>query len=102
VRGLIAFVVLCLVSAIRPTPRPIVDDPRDAQLDVAKSRVERVASRRIEPDRFSRSPVLVAVVSERLGVVPPEREQVADVSQPTLRPIVPVLHARSSRGPPVA
>ncbi len=102
VRALIVFVVFCLVSAARPAPRPVYDDPQDAQLDVAKPHVDLAAPRRPSPsqDRMSRASVL-AILVEPVLVTPPLCFVTLERAFAPIRAFVPIVFARSSRGPPV-
>jgi hypothetical protein len=103
VRSLIVFVVLCLLSAVRPVARPSFDHPDEARLEVAKSRVA-VAARR---DGESRDPRDQRALAFSLPAAPftlaaPPRIAYLLESDAPAHTVVPVIFARSSRGPPVA
>lgn len=101
VRALFLFVVLCLVSATRPTPRPSYD-PTEARLDASKSRVE-LAGRRDSDSRDPRDQRAFALGLPSVPFThlpPPRFAFVLDTGAP-VHVVVPVVSARSSRGPPV-
>lgn len=102
VRSILVILVLCLVSAARPTAKRVYDDPTEARLDVAKTRVEMVApSRRDSRDPRDQRALALGLPSLPFALVAPPRtalvlEQRAVVFAPVSLPV-----ARSSRGPPV-
>jgi hypothetical protein len=102
VRALFLFVVLCLVSATRPTPRPSHGDPTEARLDITKSRVE-VAPRREGESRDPRHQRALALGLPAIPftIVSPPRIAVVVETDAPAHTVVPVVFARSSRGPPV-
>ena len=104
VRAIFVFVVLCLVSATRPAPRSIYDDPRDAQLDIAESHVDMAPARRqASQDRGTRDHriTVVAIVVEPAAVTSPPRSVTLERSRAPSLGLVPIVFARSSRGPPI-
>jgi len=106
VRALFVFVVLCLVSATRPSARPTYDDPAQARLDVAKALVELAAPRRDGDvrDRDSRGgdrALALAFPTLPFAVVPPLRTWFVLARLAVPCAVVPIVAARSSRGPPV-
>jgi len=102
VRALFLFVVLCLVSATRPAPRPSHGDPTEARLDITKSRVE-VAPRREGESRDPRDQRALALglPAAPFTVLSPPRVAIVQPTDAPAHTVVPVVFARSSRGPPV-
>lgn len=102
VRALFLFVVLCLVSA-RPARGPTTsDDPTEARLDVTKSRVE-LAPRRegVSRDPRDQRALALGIPSVPFTIVPPPRFAFVLETDAPAHTVVPVVFARSSRGPPV-
>lgn len=102
VRALFLFVVLCLVSARPARQTATIYDPTEARLDVTKSRVE-LAPRREGASRDPRDQRALAlgVPSVPFTIVPPPRFAFVFETDAPAHTIVPVVFARSSRGPPV-
>ncbi len=101
VRTLFLFVVLCLVSATRPAPQPSYD-PTEARLDVTKSRVE-LAPRRegVSRDPRDQRALALGIPSVPFTIVPPPRFAFVLETDAPAHTVVPIVFARSSRGPPV-
>ncbi len=102
VRALFLFVVLCLVSATRPIARTNYDDPgAEARFEVAKGNVL-VAARRDSDQRDPRDQraLALAIPVVAFTVVPPRPPLSVEQLAPP-RAVVPIIFARSSRGPPV-
>jgi hypothetical protein len=102
-RAWFLFVALCLVlagPARRPTPSH--GDPTEARLDITKSRVE-VAPRREGESRDPRHQRALALglPAVPFTIVSPPRFAVVLETDAPAHTVVPVVFARSSRGPPV-
>ncbi len=98
VRALFLFVVLCLV-ATRPAPRPN-HDPTVARLDITKSRVELAPHREdVSRDPRQRGPA-PGNPSVAFTIVPPPRIAFVLETDAPAHTVIPVVLARSSRGPP--
>lgn len=104
VRALFLFVVFCLVSATRPIARPSHDDPaQQERFEVAKGNALLATARRDGDRRDPRDQraVALAIPAVPFAVVPPPRTPLTIEGLAPARTLIPIVFARSSRGPPV-
>jgi hypothetical protein len=92
---------MCLVSVVRPLPDVARARAQHAEIDAANSHSDVVPARRVtvEP-RDTRSSLDAAAVTPP-AIPPPVRYAIVELHTLAGRNVIPVVFARSARGPPV-